>query len=197
MSQQQPKSGLQSFKEQKLASDIENIHRALVVDAEVKKIPEGTFVKEILPILTGDVVSTEFPLLMAAVAGSPFSEIDVCDAEGNVLFRMPALLERNIFSRAQAERRGSLASMMITVGMLSHQSPKRAEMYLEHEFNGRGIASNREELIKKRQERWNAILARYGKSLKLDGAVGEGNPPEGTQSSKEKPQLDFEDGDLL
>lgn len=191
------KTGLQGFKERKLASDIESIHKALVVDAEVKKIPEGTFVKEILPILTGDVVSTEFPLLMAAVAGNPFSEVDVVDAEGNTLFRMPALLERNIFSRIQAERRGSLQSMLITVAMLSHQSPKRAEMYLEHEFHGRGIAQNRDEIIKTRQARWNVILARYGKALKLDGTVVDGDAATSAKEQKDKPQLDFGNDDLL
>lgn len=190
-----PQGGITEFKNNKLAQDITAIHKALVVDAVVAKIPEGTFVNEILPVLTGEVVNSEFPLLMAAVAGNPFSEVDVVGADGNVLFRMPALLERNIISHKEASKRGSLSSMMITAGMLSHQSPARAEKYLEHEFSGRGIATNRDEIIKARQERWNVILARYGKTLKLDGTVVDGTSVAVTSS--EKPALEFENGGLL
>ena len=192
---EQPPVGFADFKSGKLANDIINIHQALVGGIEVKKIPESTFVKEILPVLTGEVVSAEFPLLMAAVVGTPFSEVDVINDAGEVLFRMPALLERNIISHEEASKRGSMASMLITAEMLAKQSPARAEMYLEHEFNGRGIASNRDEIINQRQARWNTILARYGKSLHADGSVTDGK--EAAPVSAEKPQLSFDDDELL
>lgn len=190
-----PQTGMDTFKNSKLSDQIASIHKALVVDVEVKKIPESTFVKEILPILTGEVVSTEFPLLMAAVAGTPFSEVDVIDDAGNTLFRMPALLERNIISHVEASKRGSMASMLITAEMMIRQSPRRAQNYLEHEFNGRGISQNREEIIKQRQERWNVILARYGKSLTATGEVKEGTSL--SSDNKDKPGLDFDNDELL
>lgn len=182
------------FKNTKLASDIASIHQALVVNTEVKKIPEATFVKEILPILTGEVISAEFPLLMAAVAGSPFSEVDVINDAGETIFRMPALLERNIISHEEASKRGSMASMLITAEMMVRQSPQRAEKYLEHEFNGRGIAKNRDEIINQRIKRWNDILVRYGKSLTSNGDVKETTA---VAESKNKPELDLKDADLL
>lgn len=202
MSNKVGKPGLQGFRESKLASDISNIHQALVVDVEVKKIPESTFVKEILPILTGEVVSADFPLLMAAVAGTPFSEVDVVDSAGETLFRLPSLLERNIVSHEEASKRGSLNSMLITAEMLSKQSPIRAENYLAHEFNGRGIAKNRDELYKARHERLNAIMARYGYLLNPDGTVvkGAASAPGKTPSQpgeQKRPQLDLDDGELL
>lgn len=189
------KGSMDSFKNQKLASDITNIYKALVVDVDVKKIPESTFVKEILPVLTGEVISTEFPLLMAAVAGTPFSEVDVVDDAGNILFRMPALLERNIISHEEASKRGSLASMLITAEMMIRQSPRRAQSYLEHELDGRGIAKNRDEIINQRQARWNHILAHYGKTLTATGDVTEG--ASAPAADKGKPQLDFDNDDLL
>lgn len=189
-----PATGMQSFQQSKLASDSVNFHRALVVDVEVKRIPESTFVQEILPILTGEVISAEFPLLMAAVAGTPFSEVDVVNDAGEVLFRMPALLERDIISHQEASKRGSIHSMLMTVDQLTRQSPIRARNYLEHEFNGRGIATNRDEIIKKRNERWNVILARYGKSITSNGTVTNGND---AKKEAEKPELNFDDGELL
>ncbi|BAW19257.1 hypothetical protein [Ralstonia phage RP12] len=188
-------TGIGEYRNAKLSQDITAIHEALVVNAEVKKIPESTFVNEILPVITGEVVSSDFPLLMAAVAGNPFAEVDVVDADGKVRFRMPSLLERNIVNHLEASKRGSMSSMLITAGMLSNQSPARAEKYLEHEFNGRGIATNRDELFKQRQDRWNAILALYGKTLKIDGSVVDGASVAAV--STEKPALDFEDGELL
>ncbi len=189
----------QAFREQRLANDITQIHQALVVNVEVKQITEGTFVQEILPVLTGAVVSSDFPLLMAAVAGNPFMEVDVTDAAGNVLFRMPSLLERDIISHKEASKRGSLENMFITAEMVMRMSPRRAESYLEHELNGRGIATNRDELYKKRQDRWNVILARYGYTLHADGTVIATNQPasKGGAQNREKPQLDFGDDDLL
>lgn len=184
-----------AFKNNKLANDITNIHKALVLDVEIKKIPESTFINEILPVLSGEVVSAEFPLLMAAVAGNPFSELDIVDDAGKILFRMPALLERNIISHEEASKRGSLANVLVTAEMLMNQSPVRAQNYLEHEFNGRGVAKNRDEIINNRQVRWNEILTRYGKTLLNDGSVKDSSQV--TSENKVKPQLDFENGDLL
>ena len=73
----QPPSGIEQHRTSRLTSQIEDIHKQLVLDIEVKKVPEGTFVNEILPILTGEVVSADFPLLMASVAGNPFLEVDI------------------------------------------------------------------------------------------------------------------------
>lgn len=193
-------NSIQNFRDAKLAQDITHIHQALVVNVEVKRIPESTFVQEILPKLTGEVISADFPLLMAAVAGTPFSEVDVVNEAGEVLFRMPALLERNIISHEEASRRGSMHSMFMTLDMMARQSPRRAQNYLEHEFNGRGIAKNRDELYKQRQERWNKILVRYGKVLHEDGRVTDGSTTTASApagNSQAKPQLNFDDGDLL
>lgn len=194
-----PATGLQAFKEQRLADDITRIHQALVVNTEVKTIPENTFVKEILPILTGEVVSADFPLLMAAVAGSPFSEVDVINDAGETIFRMPSLLERNIINHTESSKRGSLASVFITVEQLARNSPKRADHYLEHEFAGRGIASNINEIHDKRQARWNDILLRYGKTLQKDGSVVDAGvvPKTSNKTIKNKPELDFDNDDGL
>jgi hypothetical protein len=195
-----PANSIKAFADQKLASDISAIHKALVIDVEVRKIPESTFVKEILPVLTNEAISTDFPLLMAGVAGGPFSEVDIIDEAGNTLFRLPSLLERNIISHKEASRRGSMESMLITADQIRQMSPQRAQHYLAHEFNGRGIAKNRDEIYKARYERLKAILARYGKDLHLDGNVtdlkaGSSNTP--SKGKKDLPPLDLSDGDLL
>lgn len=193
----QPVDQIKTFADQKLSEDIKRIHQALVVDADVRKIPESTFVKEILPVLTGEAISEDFPLLMAGVAGSPLSEVDIIDEAGNTLFRLPALLERNIISHEEASRRGSLASFMETLSQVTRRSPIQARNYLAHEFNGRGIATNRDEQYKARQERFNTIFARYGKTLNTDGTVVDSKPTATGNKKKELPPLDTDDGELL
>lgn len=188
--QQPVLSKVEQYKRDRAASDIEAIHKALVIDAPVIRIPEATFLKEILPILTGEAISADFPLLMASVAGSPFSELDIVDEAGNILFRLPAALERDIISHKEAEKRGSLDSSMITASMLIKQNPRRAESFFEHTFKGRGIALNADAVRNTRQERFVAILARYGKTPG-------GAKAKGVSTISKNPELTHSDDDLL
>lgn len=192
-----PVNDIEQFQRQKAGDDIKRIYQALVVNAEVKKLPEATFVKEILPILTGTDINTDFPLLISAVAGSPFSELDIVNDAGETIFRMPSLLERNIISHEEATKRGSLSSVFITVEQLARNSPRRAAHYLAHEFHHRGISNNVNNIEQDRIVRWNKILERYGKQLRNGVIVDIGQVSEKATVIKNRPQLDFDDNDLI
>lgn len=158
-----PTLGYEEFLKDKTESDISSIYKALVVDLPIRKVKESVFIKEILPVLTGEATDVGFPTLVAAVAGNPFLEIDIIDNAGQTLFRMPSLLDRNIFDHRESGKRGSIGNMLVTVGQISMMSPKRAANYLAHEFTNRGIAPNANQMISSKIDRWNAIFARYGK----------------------------------
>src|SRR5690606_23879627 len=101
-----------------------------------------------LPIPTGEVISSDFPMLMAAVAGSPFSEVDVVDSAGEVLFRMPAPLERSVIATTtKVSDRASLGNVMITAEQNAKISPARGDAYLEFEFRDRGISPDKDKII--------------------------------------------------
>lgn len=161
------------FQKQQTADAITEAHRLLVKEIPVQKLPESVFLKEIMPFLCGDSASQVSPEKWIAVAGSPFSEIDIIDDAGNVQFRLPALFERNVISHDAASKRGSLVSTMITLGMVRNFSPARAEAYMRHEFDGRGIASNFTEVAQATANRWDEIFRRYGKRINAEKGIVE------------------------
>lgn len=166
-------SDFAKFKADQLGNVIGDAYRALVTEMPVQKIPESVFLKEILPFICGDTSSQLTPEMWVSIAGSPFSELDIHDDAGNVLFRLPAMLERNVVDHKEADRRGSLASAMVTLGMLRNFSPQSAEKYLRGEFNGRGIARNPNAVANKTAQRWNDIFARYGKRINPEKGIVE------------------------
>lgn len=153
------------FKDQQISDSIEAAHKALVLDVPVQKIPESVFINEILPFLCGDTSSQLTPEKWVSIAGSPFSEIDIHDDAGNILFRLPSMLERNVISHREASQRGSLANAMITLDQMRNFSPIRAENYLRGEFHQRGISKNAMKIAVETAKRWEAIFARYGKVI--------------------------------
>lgn len=183
-------------------SNIMDIHKAIVEDIPLKTIQEHVFVNEILPIVTGEATNTDLAVLVAAVAGNPFLELNVTDASGTVLFTMPSLFERNVISQEESNKRGSIQSMLMTLDMVRRQSPSRAAKYLAHEFTNRGIATNKAALLSDRHVRWSAICARYGKvysNTKVDkeGKVTNTTPTAVAIADNRKMEIDISGGDLF
>lgn len=166
-------SDFADFQKQQVGDAIVEAHRLLVKEIPVQKLPESVFLKEIMPFLCGDSASQVSPEKWIAVAGSPFSEIDIIDDAGNTLFRLPALFERNVVSHESASKRGSLVSAMITLGMLRNFSPARAEAFLKHEFDGRGIATDYRSVAQTTAARWDEIFRRYGKQINPEKGIVE------------------------
>lgn len=196
----------EDFKTQQTEQDIKGIYKELVVDVEVKKIPEATFLQEILPALTKATTSSDFPKLVAAVAGSPFSEIDVIDHAGNILFRMPSLLERNAYDVTEVnDQPNSLGSIVATMELLKNQSPKKAANFFNHVMLGRGVSNERiNKLTEERRVRWVDILARYGyivdnagEVIKNDGSVKALPGKDSKAHTGTKPVLSYDDSELL
>lgn len=170
-------------------------HEALVVNAPVKKIPESTFINEILPYYCGEATNTDLPVLVAGAAGGPFHEFDVVDASGNVLFRAPALLEREMFDFRQFSKGQSAANIFATAQLLNNRSPHEAAAFIQQQLTNRGLSSKAGEIYKRLIERRNAILARYGKAVPGGKSTDTTNVSGG--AGKPKPEIDYEDSELL
>ena len=193
MNQELPEDPFEGRKRM-LSQKSQMFHQALVVNAPVRKIPESTFVNEILPYYSGESTNADLPVLVAAAAGGPFLEFDVVDATGTVLFRAPALLERDMFDFKQFAKGQSAANVFATAQLLSNRSPRQAAAFIQEQLTNRGFSENAAKVYHRLIERRNAILARYGKS------VPGGNSTESTNSSgegKAKPEIDYENSELL
>lgn len=190
-----PKLDYEEFLKNKSESDIASIYNSLVVDLPIRKVKESVFISEILPVLTGETTNADFPALVAAVAGNPFLEIDIIDNAGQTLFRMPSLLERNLFDHRESGKRGSIGNMLTTVRQISMMSPKRASNYLAHQFSNRGVSPDANKMIKEKIDRWNAIFARYGKVFMgppTTKAIGVASTPDSRRM-----EVDLDNDDLF
>lgn len=192
-----PNQTFEEFQRERGGTDIAEIYSALVVNAPVQKIPEQSFINEIIPVITGQTTNTDLPVLVAGVAGNPFLELDVVDQQGNILFRMPSVYERNLVSQNEASKRGSMQAMLITATQLQAQSPIRANNFVNHELNNRGIATNKAELLSSRAARWTAILARYGLVYSGTDTSGKAIAAKNVIAESKKMEIDIDNGDLF
>lgn len=185
---------LPEFKIKKLARDITNVHDLLVVKRQLRKVPEQTFINEILPFYAGEATSEDTPLLVAAAAGGPFLEFEVIDQTGNVLFVAPPLLARQMFSTKEYMRDTPLEAVFITAGQLANRSPRQAEHFINERLTKKNFSSQAagvySEVVKRRDE----ILARYGR-VHVD-KVGKVSTPGSNSDSSSKPEIELDD-DIL
>jgi hypothetical protein len=149
----------------KSAIDLKSIHNALVVENKLVQLPEQVFINELLPFLCGETLSQVTPAIWVSVAGTPFLEIEIIDTKGQVLFKVPALMERNAIVPDGKDFDGSFHNVLLTAEQLKHQSPFRAKAFLEHAFKDRSIAKNVDELARKNLKRREEILARYNMDI--------------------------------
>lgn len=167
-------------------------YQALVVSYPVAKIPESTFVNEILPYYCGEAINLELPKLIAAAAGGPFNEYDVVSAKGEVLFRAPPLLERRMFDFKEAANGLPMESIFQTAQLLMNRSPVQAEAFITEHLTRKGFSKNATEIFKEVIARRDAILERYGKTVTGSVSTAGGNP-----SSGNKQEFSPDDFDLL
>lgn len=187
--------GLPEFKVKKLARDITNIHDALVVKRQLRKVPEQTFINEILPFYAGEVTSEECPLLVAGAAGGPFLEFEVVDPVGNVLFVAPPLLERNMFSTKEYMHSTPLEAVFLTAGQLANRSPRQAEYFINQQLTKKSFSSKAAQVYSGVIQRRNEILARYGK-VHVDD-LGKKTTFSPNSDSTSKPEIELDDSDIL
>lgn len=127
-------------------------------EEDVPRISEDLFVGRYLPVLAGKVDSEKTPLLFwLEVAGSPYAPVDVM--KGNeVLFRVPPLLKAGVTTLNARPGQG-LDDVMLTAERKGMVHPKMGINYLDQELSRRQTAPLS---ATQEQERWRAILVRYG-----------------------------------
>lgn len=96
--------------------------------ADVPKLPEPLFLSHIMPLLR-DTSGKADVTNWLKVAGSLNRPIDVVDAVGNVLFRVPAL-QGTIPTKATRDGRIPIANIQSKAALKRQQSPIAGERYL-------------------------------------------------------------------
>ncbi len=188
---------IDAFQRRQQAAQIQEWYQRIVVEAPVTRIPEHVFVNEILPFICGEAPPQVNPAVWASVAATPLAEIDVIDKQGQVIFRMPPLMDREAFSHAEASKTGSVSNTLENISMLRHQSPVRAKALMVNSLATLGIRKDLSDVVKRGRARWQAIFDRYGKTFPGAEPTNKNAAAAGGGSSKDRPPMDFSDHDLL
>lgn len=148
------------------------IYRQLVTEPQLNKLPERLFTRNFLPFFCGErdpVKEPDFYVLWISIAGSPMSEVQIIDDNGNPLFTVPALNDTSII-KPDRNTSGSINfSQIITMAkMYGNMTPVAGQNVL---MSGLGEKykelQSKSEVFDSNTERWYQILLRYGKVEKL------------------------------
>ncbi len=128
-------------------------------EEDVPKIREETFVNKLLPILTNTSGNVDVSIWQD-YAGSVTRPIDVYDAAGRHLFRVPPLVTRPVTNHHNDPARS--VSHLLGEAKLRHEvHPVMGQTYLHEGLNAKfanlGLGVDLE-----KARAWSAILERYG-----------------------------------
>lgn len=142
----------------RINSDLNNISAN-----DIKQIPEDVFVSGFLKMFTGEeVMSPDLPAVWSAIAGNPYMPVDVVDRDtGEILYRVPAIYERNAVDMKSDRSMPSILHVYISYRQIAGISPVQAAKYLEKELASRNQSSNFD--TSENIRLWNIIFERYSK----------------------------------
>ena len=163
-------------------SEIENIANYLKSTFESmnkkpnKTMPEGSFIKYILPIIAGEkVFDSQYDNSKAdnlsgvtiaeyiALAGSPYSEIDV--VSGNkILFTLPPIFCREVVVNKEVDK--YISAELNAAALKSTDYKAQSDTMITNTLMDRvALVPLKKEnaILKSYLDRWNTILARYNK----------------------------------
>ncbi|MNU19675.1 hypothetical protein D3C71_79080 [compost metagenome] len=138
--------------------------------ADVAQLQERIFVQVFLPVFAGDEVNmykAKISPHWINVAGNPYRPVDIVDVRGNVLFRVPPLLDRTRLrtSTQAGERapRSSMSHVVASAQQYAAMSPVLGQRYLSAQFTERALLMKVPANVAQDIEIWNEIFKRYGR----------------------------------
>lgn len=147
-----------------VGATVKDAHASLVTgDLARNKLPEEIFKNYFLPLFAGLETHSDISVgVWVSIAGTPFAEVDIIDTNGQVLFTVPSILERNIIDPTKPAN-VPLSTVTDTVEKMIRQSPKRAAAFLNHHLSELTVSDNvLAEHQQRNFERLDVIFKRYG-----------------------------------
>lgn len=129
------------------------------------RVSEKIFVKVFLPVFLADeennIYNANISTWVNKVSGNPFTEVDVVADNGEIIYTVPAILNRNYVNPIN-ETNINISQIISNSEMLSRIHPNQGEVYLYTSLDKRAMllknsVNNLDEL-----NRWNNIFKRYG-----------------------------------
>lgn len=132
----------------------------LITKAQVATLPEYVFTGYFLPRFIGKETSPNWVSEWIAIAGTPTSSVDIIDNIGEVLFRVPPIIDT---SAIRFNETGSnMSSIMSIYQQQSNNLPMLGTRYLMGALHDKGKELVENDNIDMYRQQWSFILNRYG-----------------------------------
>lgn len=181
-----------------LSDQIASIHASLVAihEEDIATLPEDVFKATFLPFFAGQPTDANINAsVWAGIAGNPYRPVNIIGVDGEVLYTIPSLFDRQAVDPTKASDHAvPMQHVMITHEQLTRISPIRAQSYMNSQLAQRKIAVDVTPTIAKNIQTWNQIFKRYNlPTIEVkDGASVTTVSKEGSDA----PALDY-DEDIL
>lgn len=134
---------------------------------DVRSLPEGIFVRDFLPLFSGENVQDRETLLSYwyLIAGTPYHPVNLVDEAGRVVVQVPPLHDRNVLSAAPSNSK-ELSVVFEEAKQKSSLSPALGQQIIASALNNQLQTKTIQVSNEKWTKQWEVVLARYGKTLK-------------------------------
>jgi hypothetical protein len=137
---------------------------AQIAEQDIPTVPEAIFVRDFLPLFSGEVVTGSAELLSAwyLIAGSPYNAVHVVNTFRQTVATVPPILSRDI-AFPDAGVGGSLLHAFEVAKQSAAMSPRLATRMIDEQIAIRytPIASTDE--LQALEVAWKALMSHYGK----------------------------------
>jgi len=129
-------------------------------DGNVRSIPEAIFVRDFLPMFSGQPVPNKQELLKTwfLIAGTPYIPVNVVDANGNKIIQIPAVHDAAQLNPAPNSAEVSLGVVATEAEQASRQAPRFGDAVISRALAGR---IHRVEAPREPSAGWQAVFAHY------------------------------------
>ena len=167
---------------------IEGYKAIMSLNSTNKQFPEHLFVEGFLRMFAGYETHPDITIgRWVSIAGTPFSEVDIINQNGEVLFTVPPIYERKVLTPELSSGGSSISAVAATYEKLSAQSPYRAEAFLNNQLNNINKTNNMDEYRGVGAARFAQIFKRY--NLTPAWLLDKEHTVAADSSPKDKPQI--------
>ena len=136
---------------------------------EITKFPEVLFVEFFLPFFAGEVPATDdinYETWIAKVAGGERMPVDIVDAEGKVLYRVPELFDTSVMENTSANGQ-SMTVIERQYSRLKEIDSNASQNFLANSMTQAHLRQEPSAHAYENTRAWNEIFKRYGREDKI------------------------------
>lgn len=170
---------IQSNRNFGISTNIGQIASSLTSVVEVSKFPEELFVQHFLPLFAGEVEATpdvNYTTWVEKVAGGMSSPVDIVDADGVVLYRIPAVFNESVLEQT-APGAMAMTHLERQYSRLKEFDAAGSQQFLSKSLSSMHIKGEPTQEVYDNMRTWNDILKRYGREDKIIKLIDDAKDP--------------------